>query len=86
MVRLPLFVHVEPFPVTVTTAPASIEPPVDATVPPLAMFTAPPTLRFELLTAPPLVTLSVPGPHTERSGLLIHFDPAPSTVTVPVEP
>ena len=41
-----------------------------------------------LLTAPPLVTLSVPLPElpTTRLPLLLHVEPTPSTVATLVEP
>ena len=41
-----------------------------------------------LETAPPLVMFSEPLPElpTARTLLLVHVDPAPSTVAVPVEP
>ena len=44
--------------------------------------------RAVLVTVPPLVIFSVPLPEppTIRSLLLVHIEPAPSTVTTPDEP
>ncbi len=60
------------------------------TVPPLVIFSVPlpylPTEMPGLLTVPPSVIFNVPVPSTPISiDPVVHVDPAPSTVTSPVE-
>ena len=71
MVRVPGWSQVEPDPSTITTA---VDPP--------------PTTASESETLPPLVMLSVPLPScpTKQNTSLVHVEPEPETVAVPVEP
>ncbi len=73
--KVALLVQVEPAPSTVT-------------VPLLPLAKLLPMVPFVLLTAPPLVMVSVPvlASPTSRLPLLVQVEPAPSTVAVPLVP